>query len=86
MPESKDGYRPKLDEGISTCGKDGQSVPIGVGMPTIKLEHFRELCRPGFCRYPTHSAEKRGMDRGTEVYSKSENALDKMTVGAGAGK
>jgi TldD protein len=27
----------KLDEGIGTCGKDGQSVPVGVGMPTIKL-------------------------------------------------
>ena len=26
------------------------------------LERFRELCRPGFCRYPTHSAERRGMD------------------------
>jgi TldD protein len=24
-----------LDEGIGTCGKDGQSVPVGVGMPTI---------------------------------------------------
>jgi TldD protein len=24
----------KLDEGIGTCGKDGQSVPVGVGMPT----------------------------------------------------
>jgi len=26
-----------LDEGVGTCGKDGQSVPVGVGMPTIKL-------------------------------------------------
>ena len=25
-----------LDEGIGTCGKDGQSVPVGVGMPTIR--------------------------------------------------
>lgn len=24
-----------LDEGIGTCGKDGQSVPVGVGLPTI---------------------------------------------------
>ena len=28
----------KLDEGIGTCGKDGQSVPVGVGMPTVKLD------------------------------------------------
>jgi TldD protein len=29
-----------LDEGIGTCGKAGQSVPVGVGMPTIKLDHM----------------------------------------------
>ena len=28
----------KLDEGIGTCGKEGQSVPVGVGMPTVKLD------------------------------------------------
>jgi TldD protein len=28
----------KLDEGVGTCGKDGQSVPVGVGLPTIKIE------------------------------------------------
>jgi TldD protein len=28
----------KLDEGIGTCGKDGQGVPVGVGLPTIKIE------------------------------------------------
>jgi TldD protein len=30
----------KLDEGIGTCGKEGQSVPVGVGMPTIKLDRM----------------------------------------------
>jgi TldD protein len=29
-----------LDEGVGTCGKDGQSVPVGVGMPTIKLDRM----------------------------------------------
>ena len=29
-----------LDEGIGTCGKSGQSVPVGVGMPTIKLDRM----------------------------------------------
>ena len=29
-----------LDEGIGTCGKSGQSVPVGVGMPTIKLDRI----------------------------------------------
>src|ERR1035438_1468974 len=28
----------KLDEGIGVCGKDGQSVPVGVGIPTIKID------------------------------------------------
>jgi TldD protein len=27
-----------LDEGIGTCGKDGQSVPVGVGLPTILVK------------------------------------------------
>jgi TldD protein len=27
----------KLDPGIGTCGKDGQGVPVGVGIPTIKV-------------------------------------------------
>lgn len=29
-----------LDQGIGTCGKDGQSVPVGVGMPTIKIDRL----------------------------------------------
>lgn len=28
----------QLDAGIGTCGKDGQSVPVGVGQPTLKIE------------------------------------------------
>lgn len=27
-----------LDTGVGTCGKDGQSVPVGVGQPTLKVE------------------------------------------------
>ncbi|WP_435104776.1 metalloprotease TldD [Arhodomonas sp. AD133] len=27
-----------LDGGIGTCGKDGQSVPVGVGQPTLKVD------------------------------------------------
>ncbi|HZT71367.1 MAG TPA: metalloprotease TldD [Terriglobia bacterium] len=29
-----------LDPGIGTCGKDGQSVPVGVGIPTIKISQL----------------------------------------------
>lgn len=28
----------KLDEGVGTCGKEGQSVPVGVGQPTLKID------------------------------------------------
>ena len=34
------GHDLELDEGVGTCGKDGQSVPVGVGMPTIKLDRM----------------------------------------------
>lgn len=27
-----------LDQGVGVCGKDGQSVPVGVGQPTLKLD------------------------------------------------
>ena len=27
-----------LDEGLGTCGKDGQSVPVGVGLPTVRID------------------------------------------------
>lgn len=27
-----------LDSGVGTCGKEGQSVPVGVGQPTLRLE------------------------------------------------
>ncbi|MFN8949135.1 MAG: metallopeptidase TldD-related protein, partial [Alphaproteobacteria bacterium] len=28
----------KLDTGIGTCGKNGQSVPVGVGQPSLLIE------------------------------------------------
>ncbi len=28
----------QLDSGIGTCGKDGQSVPVGVGQPTMRID------------------------------------------------
>ena len=27
-----------LDNGVGTCGKDGQSVPVGVGQPTLRID------------------------------------------------
>ncbi|MER1968398.1 metalloprotease TldD [Castellaniella sp. GW247-6E4] len=28
----------QLDSGVGTCGKEGQSVPVGVGMPTLRMD------------------------------------------------
>jgi TldD protein len=28
----------KLDDGVGTCGKDGQGVPVGVGQPTLRMD------------------------------------------------
>jgi TldD protein len=28
----------KLDAGVGICGKDGQSVPVGVGQPTLRID------------------------------------------------
>src|SRR5712671_4277125 len=30
----------KLDEGVGICGKEGQSVPVGVGIPTLKIDRM----------------------------------------------
>jgi len=27
-----------LDSGVGTCGKEGQSVPVGVGQPTLRID------------------------------------------------
>jgi TldD protein len=34
------GHDLKLDEGMGLCGKEGQSVPVGVGIPTIKIDRL----------------------------------------------
>ena len=32
------GHDLALDAGVGVCGKDGQSVPVGVGQPTLKID------------------------------------------------
>ncbi|MEL6200698.1 MAG: metallopeptidase TldD-related protein, partial [Pseudomonadota bacterium] len=30
----------KLDQGVGVCGKEGQSVPVGVGQPTLRIDEI----------------------------------------------
>ncbi|OGQ11419.1 MAG: hypothetical protein A2138_12410 [Deltaproteobacteria bacterium RBG_16_71_12] len=32
------GHDAAMDPGVYTCGKDGQSVPVGVGLPTVRID------------------------------------------------
>ena len=32
------GHDVEVSDGIWTCGKDGQSVPVGVGQPTLRID------------------------------------------------
>ncbi|MEE8410121.1 MAG: metallopeptidase TldD-related protein [Myxococcota bacterium] len=34
------GDDPELDPGIGSCGKDGQTVPVGVGLPTVRMDEI----------------------------------------------
>jgi TldD protein len=34
------GHDVEVSDGIWTCGKDGQSVPVGVGCPTVKIDEI----------------------------------------------
>jgi TldD protein len=37
---SRVGNDPMPDPGLGTCGKDGQSVPVGVGLPTLRIDNM----------------------------------------------
>ena len=37
---SRVGHDLALDEGVGVCGKEGQSVPVGVGQPTLKIDQM----------------------------------------------
>jgi TldD protein len=37
---SQVGYDLKFDHGVGSCGKEGQSVPVGVGQPTVKIDNL----------------------------------------------
>ena len=34
------GHDLALDEGVGVCGKDGQSVPVGVGQPSLLIDQL----------------------------------------------
>jgi TldD protein len=34
------GNNLELDQGVGVCGKEGQSVPVGVGQPSLKIDEI----------------------------------------------
>jgi TldD protein len=40
MRVSMNGNDLKLDTGVGVCGKEGQSVPVGVGQPTLRIDRL----------------------------------------------
>ena len=38
--QSMIGNDMKLDTGVGVCGKEGQSVPVGVGQPTLRIDRL----------------------------------------------
>ncbi len=36
----------RLDNGVGVCGKEGQSVPVGVGQPTLKVDNLTVAAPP----------------------------------------
>ena len=34
------GHYAELDQGVGVCGKEGQSVPVGVGQPSLKIDEI----------------------------------------------
>src|SRR3546814_18858515 len=68
------GHDLALDDGVGVCGKDGQSVPVGVGQPSLLIDGLTvggtKACGPGLgigdwgleradSRLPCRSAERR---------------------------
>ena len=51
----------KLDTGVGVCGKDGQSVPVGVGQPTLRIDRTHRR-RRGVSR-AERAAAQRGRSR-----------------------
>ncbi|GIS89423.1 MAG: hypothetical protein CM1200mP18_21330 [Gammaproteobacteria bacterium] len=66
-----------LDTGVGTCGKEGQSVPVGVGQPTLKIDGLTvggvEVCLTAKRRTP--------MNKSIEPVAPASSRLDPSDLG-----
>ena len=66
----------RLDEGVGTCGKEGQSVPVGVGQPTLRIDGLtvgrhapadQEVARVGLREHVGSLLRPVGVERGANA-------------------
>src|SRR5690606_27445985 len=67
-----------LDSGVGTCGKDGQSVPVGVGQPALKIDGIT-VGGTGACE-TIRALEPKGWTRAAFTFSVQPSALFSVSI------
>ena len=72
----------EMSDGVWTCGKDGQSVPVGVGCPTVKIDRITVGGTRFTGRKPPRARADSGRDLapGASVLNQVPNATTRLVV------